>query len=303
MCISKIFEEKRLKSFLNELAKFESQKNVVKFIEPIDYSLIATSLNKCRKCATEKLRTTINELQIDDPLNPAFLGVSLLRILHGTGLRETAHTRLLTWLLNPREDHGFGLLLLRAFMSHIAGDENPWGKDESLKCTFIQAERMLSGKSRRTDIWIEGTVHPGDFEAERKWLVVVEAKVESSESDEQLAYYEKEANDWFQKNENNSLEPIEPLFVFLSIHGDEGQTVGDKDWITLTFQVLSDLLWTAAKNKKDAPGINILRHYITGILTDMYGWQLPIKPETDNSANIYSILGFLRPHHKILTIL
>lgn len=283
--------KERLELFLNELANFENQKNVDMAIDPVDYSTIEAALFNCRKRAVAKLESAISDLHGTDPLNPTFLGVSLLRILHGTGLRETAHTRLLTWLLNPSENHGFEGLLLRDFMSHIIGDENPWSMDETLKVTSIYAERTLSEKNRRTDIWIEGTVYPEDFKNERKWLVVVEAKVESFESNEQLADYETEANSWFKKDENNRLKP---LFVFLTRNGDEGQTAVDNNWIPLTFQVLSELLWTAAKNKVDAPGIHILRHYISGILSDMYGWRLPVKLETDTPpTNIYSMLGFL----------
>lgn len=229
-------------------------------------------------------------------MNPAFLGISLLRILHGTGLRETAHTRLLAYFLNPIEIHGFERLLLRALISHIT--DEPWGKDCSLKLDSIQAERILSENGRRTDIWIEGTVQPSDFKTEQKWLVIVEAKTDSSESNEQLADYEIEADNWFKKDENR----LEPLFVFLTIDGGEGQTSAKNDWLPLSFRDISELLWTAARNNEDAPGVHILRHYISGILSDMYGWHLPIQAKTDDTANIYSMLGFLRPHDKYLPI-
>lgn len=281
----------RLNVFLSELDIFENNNISTKVDEPLDsYIDISTIFEDCRDRAQRKLKISVSDIYREDPLNPIFLGVSLLKILHGTGLRETAHTRLLAWFFNPNENHGFDLCLLKAFLSNIS--DEPWARDETIEVTAIHAERKLSDGCRRTDIWIEGKVHPFDAEQDLKWLVVVEAKVEAGQSNFQLHDYAVEANRWFENDEHK----LKPLLVFLTLNFDEIQNSGDEMWRQVTFKMLSEWLWTSAKSI-NAPGVHLLRHYISGILSDMYGWQLPFK-ELDTRNDVYSMLGFLCPLKK-----
>jgi hypothetical protein len=290
MCIS----EQRLKLFLDGLAAFDNDSIITTAITREDFDFVRDSLIRCRELAVAKLESAITKLKGNDELNPALLGVSLLRVLHGTGLREVAHTRLLTWLMNPDEDHGFSIFLLQTFLSHIA--DGKWASDKTLKVTCIQAERKLSNNNKRIDIWIEGTVRPSDDITEHKWLVIIEAKVDSSESDGQLDAYKSEADMWFNKNTK-----IKPLLVFLTRGNDKEQANSDEAgeaWTSLSFKKLSELLWNSAKQngKLDAPGIHMLRYYIAGILADVYGWNLPITHDKCASSKIYEKLNFLKSH-------
>jgi hypothetical protein len=282
-----MISENRIKEFLAELEHFKCQKESATSNNSLDYNKIEAIFKICRDNATKNLQTAISVMQEKDPDNPVFLGVSLLNILHGTGLRETAHTRLLTWFLNPKENHGFKLRLLQAFLAHITDEE--WVMDSTLEVTAIHAERRLSVNGKRTDIWIEGKVHPADAKADLKWLVIVEAKVESTESVNQLPAYEEEATKWSKSN-NNDKNKLEPLLVFLTSNNVKASR---KKWIPLTFKVLAELLWMAGKNEPEAPGIHLLRHYISGIFSDMYGWRLPVI-KSDEPTDIYSLLDFLQ---------
>jgi hypothetical protein len=282
----------QFKSFINELAIFKDKNSITREINSKKYDDIAACLIKGRSNAIKKLQSTITKMQNEDPLNPAFLGVSLFKILHGTGLRETAHTRMLTWLLNPQENHGFSYDILRAFLSTVT-DEN-WVLDKSLTIIKVHAERRLSQSGRRTDIWLEGKVSPQDVKNELKWLVIVEAKVESFESEFQLSDYSKEAKKWF---ENSPTYSIQPLLVFLTKDEIEIESNGDSDWKQITFDQLADTIWRAAKLGANASGIHLVRHYLSGVLSDMYGWSLPITKSNDQ-YDIYSTLSFLRTNRK-----
>ena len=54
--------------------------------------------------------------------------------------RETAHTKLLAWLLDPNEDHGLGSLLSRAFCSGTVGQH------VSLRGAVVRSEMTLAAK-------------------------------------------------------------------------------------------------------------------------------------------------------------
>lgn len=258
-------------------------------IHPDDIKSLAAAFKRCRENVTGQLRDAITELRNNDPLNPAFLPVSLLGVLHGTGLRETAHTRILTWILNPNGNHGFGDLPLRAFLAKIV-DEN-WPQVESLRLNKIHAERTLknTGSGRRIDVWIEGQVHKPDTETTVNWLVVIEAKVEIDESENQLADYEEEARKYV-KDAGNAF--LEPLFVFLTKDGHEGTTSAKGKWQPLSFQHITEILWCATQNNPAAPGFHLVRYYLSGILSDIYGWPLPMNEETTHGK--YAAVEFIR---------
>ena len=65
--------------------------------------------------------------------------------------RETAHTKLLAWLLDPNEDHGLGSLLSRAFCSGTVGQH------VSLRGAVVRSE--VAQRRSRPDIVISTPSH------------------------------------------------------------------------------------------------------------------------------------------------
>ena len=68
---------------------------------------LAARFDKWRSVTKEFIRTRRAKLSDDDPLK---CPISLFRTMD-FGRLETAHTRTLAWLLDPKGEHGFGGIL------------------------------------------------------------------------------------------------------------------------------------------------------------------------------------------------
>lgn len=239
-----------------------------------------------KRCITE-LPKMIEYLRKVDSMNPAFCGVSLLRVLSGTGLRETAHTRILAWIFDPNKnnEHKLGKrIFIDSFLSWIRSHPGkpkinfPPG-DYSVK-NVIPERHTGTDRKGRVDLWIDGTAKVDGID--RVWLVIIEAKVEADLSKHQLDDYQRTAKDW-QKSHKNALEPC---FVYLS----DGSEADRKNWIPLAFETLTELIWTAVKpdpgkTETLTDGIHLIRLYLAGVLSDVVRWDIPIEMPVGDSMN------------------
>ncbi len=195
----------------------------------------------------------------------------MLRVLDGTGLHETAHTRILAWIFDPKKksEHQLPEDLFSGVLDFVTR-ETKWPEGNYL-VTSVKAERSTSD-GKRTDIWVEGTVTPQ--RRTKKWLIVIEAKVNAQLTD-QLHSYEKEADDW-QKKGNDRLQPC---FVYLN----DGYSVDDetlsKVWVGLSFIKLFEIIWRKVNTHSSAAGFHFVRYYLSGILSEIEGWSLPLEAD------------------------
>lgn len=225
------------------------------------------------------LKNKINDLRKKDPNNPVFLGVGLLGLLHGTGLRETAHTRLLAWILNPKENHGFEDKPLKNFLELCELDYDGKDRNSSLKDVSVKAEAMISNAKKRMDITIgKLSSNGGNYQ----WQLVVEVKIDQEIELRQLQSYEE-------------LMP-KAKYILITPESEHKEYVKKyaRKWTHIDVNDLIACLWNAIRDGKDEsqfPGYHIMRYYISGVMSDVLEWDMPFKSST--VGYIYDQLNYI----------
>lgn len=219
----------------------------------------------------------LKKLPANDPLR---CRVGLFGTLD-LGLRETAHTRALAWLLDPRAEHGFGDALLQAFL------QDAFRLSGSPELTDVRVSSELpSGKSQdRLDIFLEGRWTLPERQAE-DWMVIVEAKIQAVEGEDQCARYESQFRKRMAGSDRTSL-------VFLTPEGRKAKSStnrGTSGWKTLSFIRLMALFRQRLPSLEGLPGVEFLRLYMTGVLEDLYDLYCGRIGECDD---VYRICEYL----------
>lgn len=269
--------------FQEELIRIISRIDSVNEIHREDMKYLRPVFVSLRQRSQLSLAERIKLLKECDPDNPAFLKFGLLNVLHGTGLRETAHTRLLAWILDPQKriEHEIPEAVVAPLLGRMHQNMNwPSGK---LSISNVVAEKVACER-KRIDIWIEGSLIT-TAQQNYHWLIVIEAKLEAELSD-QLAYYELEAKKW----QDQDTRHLDPCFIYLK-DGSKADFETKYDWEPLDFRELVSLLWPGLKKCKEAAGYHLMRCYLAGLLADVAGWELPIGI-CENVAD-YSMIRYL----------
>jgi hypothetical protein len=197
------------------------------------------------------------------------------------GRRETAHTRILSWFFDPIKEHGFGITLLNALLTFL--NEN--NSTLIVREARAQFERLVSvadkGGGGRTDIWIEGTGEEKSNPTHTvPFLIVIEAKIDHSEGEDQLERYDWEIQRWIRRN---SADEVKIYRIFLTPHGTLPQSRRKtKEWKAFPFLKLSALFARCLPSLKDKPAYHLLRFYLATIFKDVLQWPLPLRPEERN---------------------
>lgn len=221
-----------------------------------DLKKLARSLEKLRSRMIKRLggKHWLERLPANDPLRSpvGYFGVIDL------GLRETAHTRMLGWLMDPRQDHGFNDILLRAFLKEVFKlPRGPELLDSKIECEPVNPESR-----DRLDICMRGEWRLADGET-KSWLVIVEAKIDAGEGEDQCARYEKQCQGEIASSDRH-------VFVFLTPNGVKPKTASTGSWERFTFIRLMALFRTQLPTLNGKSGFDVLRHYMTGVLQDLY---------------------------------
>ncbi len=180
-----------------------------KEVEQSDLAWLDMILTEWRQRRQQLLQQYLSGLPADDPLREP---VSLFGTID-YGRLETAHTRALAWLLNARE-HGFGFELLDALLEHISGRQLRVVRAD-VQSEFPVSCRTAANKTGRLDVLIDYEWHDGS-QTKASGCVVIEAKIDAEEGDEQLAFYD----DWIERNRADR----EVFRLFLTPNGREPQS-------------------------------------------------------------------------------
>lgn len=153
-------------------------------------------------------------------LRPAQPDSNILRQLR---LRETDHSDILRWLLDPDAYHNQGSLFMRAFAEACGINVDP-GSAYSVR-------REARGDASRTDITIYG---------EREFAIAIEVKVYAAEGDCQCERVYRD----LQRSAAELLIPPDRAFaVFLSPGGKSPATAGPEDkWLSCAWDALKQSL-------------------------------------------------------------
>jgi hypothetical protein len=274
-------DPERLTQFLLALSELYSQHHK----QSIDHSELAARLTEWRQHARAEMHR-LSDLPKNDPLNCA---ISLFAPMD-YGRLETANTRALGWLFDPRQGHGFGTTLLKTFLASL---HHEFGNAEFF-VDKVECERMIShigeNASGRLDILATGRFakHSG---IDLPWVLLIEAKIDASEQPNQLERYEQ----WVDARHPDALF----VRVFLTPDGRPAES-GSGNWKAMSFLSLACALRRAyGMLSEENPGYHYLRFFITGVLSDICGWRLPL-PRAHACLDPYGYLEYLRTVHETL---
>lgn len=187
--------------------------------------------------------------------SPLLGSISVFRAL-GFRRDEVAHTQAMAWLLDPTKEHGFGHAVFFALGRAIVCDE-PELEATRREIFGIEAGRLRVvsehrlNRACRADVLIEGCIGTNN-----SWSLVIEAKIDASES----------------KNQLSGLLAAAPgsrrLGVFLSPDGRAG-TTHDGGWARLSYASWARELILLQPLLDATLGAPFLRMYLTGVLEDV----------------------------------
>lgn len=238
---------------------------------------LADRFEEWRRRTKEFMRTHLTELDKDDPL---ICRISLFRTMDYERL-ETAHTRTLAWLLDPKGEHGFGTRLLAALLRRLSNQDC----STSLKVKHVESEYPIddSNARGRLDVLAEGAWEDGE---QGGWVLVIEAKVDAREGEDQLQKYEG----WLR-----SIATGRDVFrVFLTPNGRPPET-GTEEWESFSFLKLVQIFRAVYSDLRETPGFHFLRFYLAGVLQDICGFPRDVR---DGTADPYAIASYLKRIHE-----
>ncbi|WP_295390102.1 PD-(D/E)XK nuclease family protein [uncultured Thiodictyon sp.] len=246
-----------------------------------DHRGLDALFRKMRNHCKISLKERIEELSEQDPDNPCFGHVSLFGSMD-LGRWETAHTNFLAWLFDPNQPHGFGSSIIAAVLNGL-DDDNADFNQEGIRVINSCSEHYVSDAetSGRIDVWVEGRIAVSKI----PWLLVIEAKIEASLGDGQLKKYDSRITQW------KTGKPNARVFKLLLTHDLNSDDYADRSgWKIWDYQKLVSIIWSSGRHHVDAPGYHLLRYYLTGVLSDVIGWKLPLTQDTEDPYNalIYS---------------
>ena len=245
-----------------------------------ELATLATILDTLRMHCRNAVRKKSTALRHNFPSDPIFCSIGLLGIM-GYGHLEVAHTRMLAWLLDPNGNHGFGQTLSEALLKYIWFKRNRGFYDVWIE--YVDSEKRFSavvGVAKRADVWMEGVWRKGPQRG-KKFLVVIEAKINASEGEEQLRHYDRILQ--YYKHDHRIFR------VFLTTDGRLAQT-SHEDWINISFRDVCSVFRDAMRNLRRRHGYPILRFYIAGVMKDILHWPLPL----DEAYNkLYSVMTYI----------
>lgn len=195
------------------------------------------------------------------------------------GRLETAHTRALAWLFDPAAPHEFGDALLTPFVGWTFDD----GAAGVLSEVSVESEVPTTDRAGRLDVVICATRSIPGRQKERL-RVIVEAKIDAAEGDEQCRRYEAHAK-------ATGAMFNEERFVFLTGDGRHPISHGRHSrWRALSFIELVALFRPQLGHLRDKPGFDFLRLYIATVLHDLYHID---GKATSMVKNVYRISTYL----------
>jgi hypothetical protein len=170
--------------------------------------------------------------------------------LLGVNHLELKHSAFLAHLLNPRAEHGQGVLFLKSFLDYCCGKYPDFPNCSVGRGRWIVTQEKNIGYGR-IDIAIENPY--------LGYLVVIEVKVNALEGPTQLQRY----GHWLKQNEGEY--PYSAL-IFLSTSGYQGHSAGGYPHYCLSFQ--KDIfLWLYQLDERiEAVGVReVIRQYCYAI--------------------------------------
>ena len=200
-----------------------------------------------------KLRQKVefeNSTYIEQKIHePVFCPIGLFEVMD-FGRLETAHTRMLSWLLDSKESHQFGTLFLDELLKLFSDEIYDTSLGYEVKCESNLNEN--NDRVGRADILVLGN----------DWLLIIEAKTDSNERKDQLSDYDG----WIEKiNYINSRKTK----IFLTKDRSIPKT-SKQDWVSLSYYDLvvcfNKIAQQRELHKTHLNTYPFLKYYLSGLL-------------------------------------
>lgn len=166
---------------------------------------------------------------------------------------EIRHSNVLSWLLNPNENHGLSDSVIRGLIQYVVS---------SFSSDIDVFDALLLDCH---DFTIQREWHSIDILAvsdSSKYVICIENKIDSKEHDNQLNRYKRIINESFPS--------YKKMFVYLSPEGDESS---DPDsWCSMSYKDVLFIIENARQKTKLLPEASLLiDNYIETIRRDIVG--------------------------------
>jgi len=210
---------------------------------------------KNEKALLEKFILNNPELERLEGMLSDFNMFETINLIHA----EIRHSNVLSWLLNPTQNHGLGSYFLNLFLKHFISENKATieGVDvftiEMLKYTDVEIRREW----KNIDILIIIN------EKDKKLVIAAENKVKSSEHGNQLTRYREIVEKEFAS--------YKQLYIFLT---PEPLLPSDDNWVNFNYGTIASLIDSTLSNKSNQLNDNIytfikqysqiLKRYIVG---------------------------------------
>ena len=162
---------------------------------------------------------------------------------------EIRHSNVLSWLLNPYENHGLNNYFLNIFLKNFISENKT--SIENLNVFDIEMFNYTDVEIRRE--WKNIDILIIVNEPNKRLVIAIENKVKSSEHSEQLERY--------RKTIENEFGDYLRLYILLT---PEYTIPSDDNWINFNYSTISELIDNIIKFKRDFLNENILNfieHY------------------------------------------
>ncbi len=198
------------------------------------------------------LRDFLLDIECLDPLAEWTSKFNLFDILKITRT-EIRHSNMLSWLLNPSENHGLGDSIIRGFIHYVV---TSFSEDIDVFDTLLMDCH---------DFVIQREWHNIDVLAvsvDEKFVLCIENKIDSREHDNQLNRYRKIIEDTYPE--------YKKMYIYLS---PEGMEASDTEyWCSMSYQDVLEIIENARKKVALLPDAALLLdNYIETIRRDIVG--------------------------------
>lgn len=200
----------------------------------------------------QALKNFLLDIDCLDPLTHWTSKFNLFDILKITRA-EIRHSNMLSWLINPNENHGLNDNVIRGFIQYVV---TSFCEDEDVFDTLLMDchDFIIQREWRHIDIVA--------VSAEEKFVLCIENKIDSGEHDNQLSRYRCSIDETYPD--------YKKMYIFLSPDGSESSE--PEYWCSMGYQDVLDIVENAHKKVKLLPDAELLiDNYVETIRRDIVG--------------------------------
>jgi hypothetical protein len=220
----------------------------------------------------EKILLSLENLLLDDTLEDIenrlneFNILSILKIDH----LENIHSNFLSWILNPRSNHGLQDYPLKKFLKNVFRNHLIYEKQ---KISIIDLDIWNMNEIEVLREW--NRIDISLIDDKNRFVCIIENKLYSSESETQLQKYKQIIETKYPE--------YSKIFLFLTI---DGTPPTDDDYLVITYDEIVQLLKSILESKGGSM-TNEVRYLIENFYKSMKGRLLDESELKKQSQQIY----------------